>query len=291
MNKISLVILCSFVIISFNLRGQGAISEMAAIRASYSNVPDRKIDGLTTEVGYDQWEAQAPFFYKKLDSWMFAAGLRYQTTGLDFSDKALLDEDRLHSIDLAFFISKKQSDTLDWIFLFNPNLAGDLKDTDSDAMNYMTILGAKWKASETFEWIFGAVYTTGLGDDLFVPAVGFSWEPSEKSNLLFAGPIIRYKYEISEPLSFILAGQFTGNRWNTQSTSYTGSKQERNFRLRSYRISAGIQWSLTENHGVFLNGGIDLARKVEIELLNGTELLDRDIKSTPSFEIGYSYQF
>ena len=66
---------------------------MAAIRASYSNVPDRKIDGLTTEVGYDQWEAQAPFFYKKLDSWMFAAGLRYQTTGLDFSDKALLDED------------------------------------------------------------------------------------------------------------------------------------------------------------------------------------------------------
>ena len=102
MNKISLVILCSFVFISFNLRGQGAISEMAAIRASYSNVPDRKIDGLTTEVGYDQWEAQAPFFTRSLIPGCLRQDWRYQTTGLDFSDKALLDEDRLHSIDLAF---------------------------------------------------------------------------------------------------------------------------------------------------------------------------------------------
>ena len=104
MNKISLVILCSFVIISFNLRGQCHFGN-----GGYSCIlfkcTDRKIDGLTTEVGYDQWEAQA-FFYKKLDSWMFAAGLRYQTTGLDFSDKALLDEDRLHSIDLAFYKQK-----------------------------------------------------------------------------------------------------------------------------------------------------------------------------------------
>ena len=130
-------------------------------------------------------------------------------------------------------------------------------------MNYMTILGAKWKASETFEWIFGAVYTTGLGDDLFVPAVGFSWEPQKNQNCYSPGQSSDINTKISEPLSFILAGQFTGNRWNTQSTSYTGSKQERNFRLRSYRISAGIQWNLTENHGVFLNGGIDLARKVE----------------------------
>ena len=288
--KILLLPLIAF-ICCLQLNGQGAMSEMAAIRATYSSVPDRKIDGLTTEIGYDQWEIQAPFFYKKLDSWTLAAGLRYQSTGLDFSDATLLNEDRLHSIDLAFFISKKQSDTLDWIFLFNPNLAGDLEDIDADAMNYMTIVGAKWKASETFEWIFGAVYTTGLGDDLFVPAIGFTWKPSENSSLLFAGPIIRYKYGISESLDLTLGCQFTGNRWNTQSNSYTGSKQERNFRLRSYRVSATLQWNLDKNHALFTSGGIDFARKSEIELLNGTELLDRDVKSAPSFEIGYAYRF
>lgn len=275
----------------YHLNGQGAMSEMAAIRASYSVVSDKKIDGLTTEIGLDQWEVQAPFFYKKIDSWMLAAGLRYQTTGLDFSDSSLLDEDRLHSIDLAFFIGKKQSETLDWIFLFNPSLAGDLEDIDSDAMNYMTIAGAKWKASETFEWIFGAVYTTGLGDDLFVPAIGFTWNPTDKSSLLFAGPIIRYKYSISDSLSLVLGGQFSGNRWNTQSTKYTGLKQERNLRIRSYRISASLQWNFIDNHSVFATGGVDFARKSEIELLDETKLLDRDIKTAPSFEVGYMYQF
>ncbi|MBT5716300.1 MAG: hypothetical protein HOI70_05255, partial [Opitutae bacterium] len=95
------LLLISIFVCYLQLNGQGAMSEMAAIRATYSAVPDRKIDGLSTEIGYDQWEIQAPFFFKKLDSWMLAAGLRYQCTGLDFSDATLLDEDRLHSIDLA----------------------------------------------------------------------------------------------------------------------------------------------------------------------------------------------
>jgi hypothetical protein len=276
---------------ALNLHGQGAMSEMAAIRASYSILPDRKLDGLNTEIGLDQWEIQAPFFYKKLDSWMIAGGLRYQSTGLDFSDTSLLDEDRLHSIGLALFLSKKQSDTLDWIFLFNPSLAGDLEDVDGDAMNYMTIAGAKWKTSETFEWIFGAVYTTGLGDDLFVPAIGFTWEASDRSSLLFAGPIIRYKYGFSDSLDLVLSGGFSGNRWNTQSTKYTGTKQERNFRLRSYRVSASLKWNMDEHHALFATGGIDFARIAEIELLNETELLDRDLKFAPSLELGYKYQF
>jgi len=287
----SKILFLAFALLRTHLLGQDALSDMVAVSASYSIVPDKKIDGLNTEVGLDQWEFQAPLFYKKIDSWMFAAGLRYQTTGLDFSDATILDENRLQSVDLAFFLSKKQSDTLDWIFLFNPNLAGDFEDIDGDAMNYMTIAAAKWKASESFEWIFGAVYTTGLGDDLFVPAIGFTWKPTEVSSLLFAGPIIRYKYEISDSLDLILGGQFKGNRWNTQSNQYTGTKQERNFRLRSYRISASMQWNLNKNHALYATGGIDFARSVEIELLNGTKLLDRDLKSAPSFELGYKYRF
>jgi opacity protein-like surface antigen len=135
------------------------------------------------------------------------------------------------------------------------------------------------------------VYTTGLGDDLFVPAVGFTWEPSDRSSLLFAGPIIRYKYGFSDSLDLVLSGGFSGNRWNTQSTKYTGTKQERNFRLRSYRVSASLKWNMDEHHALFATGGIDFARIAEIELLNETELLDRDLKSAPSLELGYKYQF
>ena len=100
------VLLFSIFFQSLQLFGQGAMSEMAAIKASYSSVPNKTIEGSNNEIGFDQWEIRAPIFYKKLDSWMLAAGLRYQSTGLDFSDANLLDEDRLHSLDLAFFISK-----------------------------------------------------------------------------------------------------------------------------------------------------------------------------------------
>ena len=285
------ILFLSIALISIPIYGQDALSDMASIRASYSILPDKKIDGLRTEVGYDQWELRAPLFYKKLDSWMLAAGIRYQLTDLDFSDSMLLDEDQLHSIDLALFLSKKQSDNLDWIFLFNPSLAGDLEEVDSDAMNYMTIAGAKWKASETFEWIFGGVYTTGLGDDLFVPAIGFTWNPSKETSFMFAGPIIRYKYQFTDSFTLMLGGQFAGNRWNTQSTKYTGSKQERNLRLRSYRVSASLQWNLDKNHVLFATGGIDFARNAEIELINETKILDQDVKSTPSYELGYMYRF
>ena len=60
-----------------------------------------------------------------------------------------------------------------------------------------------------------------------MPAVGLIWEPSDRSNVVFAGPIIRYNYEISDSLELNLGGQFVGNRWNTEAI-YGGNLEERN---------------------------------------------------------------
>ena len=194
----------------------------------------------------------------------------------------------LTALDLAFFLSKKSSDTLDWLFLFNPTLAGDYENTDKDAFNYLTIAGAKWKQSENLQWIFGAVYTTGIGDDLFVPAIGLIWEPSDRSSFVFAGPIIRYSYQLSDSLALKLGGQFVGNRWNTEAT-YGGSLEERNVRYRSYRVSANLQWSFDDHHSVFAGAGYDFAGEFEIE--SPSLNTDRDVENGGVFEIGYQYQF
>mgnify|MGYP004038883815 CR=1 FL=1 len=37
--------------------------------------------------------------------------------------------------------------------------------------------------------------------------------------------------------------------------------------------------------------GIDLGREVEIELSDETKIMDREVKSTASFEFGYLYRF
>ena len=284
--KFVAISLCSvFLTFSF-ASGQDFISDAAAIRFSYSNTPDREIEGTNTEVGLSQWAAMSPIFFHKGESWSFGAGFRYESTNLDFSDTSAFDENHLHSIDLPLFFSKTQSDTLDWMFLFNPTLAGDYEQVDGDSLNYLAIGGARWKRSETFEWFFGAVYTTGFDDDLFLPAIGFHWKPSEKSDFFFAGPIVRYRYSLSDSFDLILGGNLTGNRWNTEA-----GYGERDFRLRSYRLSLALQWNLAEKHAVFAGIGTEFAREVEIKNANGTTLLERDLDAAPNFEIGYRFRF
>ena len=279
-----LLLIMSYMVV----KAQEGMSDLAAVRLAYESSSDREIKGTTDEIGYDQWEIRTPVFFKESGDWKFATGVRYQSTNLDFTDSTVLDENRLHSLDLAFFLSKKSSETLDWLFLFNPTLAGDYENTDNDAFNYLTIAGAKWKQSENLQWIFGAVYTTGIGDDLFVPAIGLIWEPSDRSSFVFAGPIIRYSYQLSDSLALKMGGQFVGNRWNTEAI-YGGSLEERNVRYRSYRVSANLQWSFDDHHSVFTGGGYDFAGEFEIEApsLN----TDRDVENGGVFEIGYQYQF
>ena len=84
-----------------------------------------KNKGTGTEVGYDQWEIRTPVFFKEAGDWKFAAGVRYQSMDLDFTDPTVLDEDRLHSLDLAFFLSKKV--VIPWTgYSFQPNPCGGL---------------------------------------------------------------------------------------------------------------------------------------------------------------------
>ena len=108
------------------------------------------------------------------------------------------------------------------------------------------------------------------------------------ANVVFAGPIIRYNYEISDSLELNLGGQFVGNRWNTEAI-YGGNLEERNFRYRSYRINANIQWNFDENHSVFVGGGYDFAGEVEIESASLNS--DRDVDNGGFFEAGYQYRF
>jgi hypothetical protein len=284
--KITAFCLSSLILTFSFAAGQDFISDTAAIRLSYSNTPDRKIDGTTTEVGLDQWAIMSPIFFHKAESWAFGAGFRYESTNLDFSDATVFDEDQLHSIDLPLFFSKTQSDTLDWIFLFNPSLSGDYEHVNGDAFNYLAIGGARWKRSETFEWFFGAVYTTGFDDDLFLPAIGFKWAPSENSDLFFAGPYIRYRYSLNDSFDLILGGQMSGDRWNTEA-----SYGERDLRLRSYRLSLTGQWNIADKHAVFASVGADLGREAEIKDASGVTLLERDIDEAPTFEIGYRFRF
>lgn len=288
MKKFSLLLIPASIWLNPLAQAEDGMSELASVRFSYEDNADRRIEGLTTEIDYQQWEIRTPLFFQESGDWKFAGGIRYQSTDLKVTDPTLLNENQLHALDLAFFLSKRKNESLDWFLLFNPTLAGDYENTDGDAFNYLTIAGARWKQSERLQWIFGAVYTTGIGDDLFAPAIGFIWEPSDRSNFVFAGPIIRYRYELSDSLDLNLGGQFVGNRWNTEA-AYAGSLEERNFRYRSYRLFGNLQWNLNQSHSVFAGAGYDFAGEVEIE--SPSLRLERDVEDGGIFEVGYQYRF
>ena len=286
MKKIALIF--TLIVSHLVLTAQDFISDSAAIKISYGSSPDRKVEGTNVEIGGSQWELMTPLYYHDGGDWSFGAGLRYQSTNIDISDSSFLMEDHLQSLELALFLSKDYSDTLKGIALFVPGMAGDFDATGSDAMNYMALAGVRWQKSETFQWIFGAFYSTGFDDDMFLPAIGFMWEPSDQMDLVFAGPIIRYRYSLSDSVDWILGGQFSGNRWKTEG-QYTGGNDPE-FAMTAYRLYTTLQWNPSEKHGVFASIGAELGREVALKYTNGVES-DQDLKSAPSFEIGYRFRF
>jgi hypothetical protein len=290
MIKPTLIALC--LLPTFFLQAQDFMSDSAAIKVSYGYSPDRKVDGTNVEIGGSQWELMTPLYYHDGGDWSLGAGLRYQSTDIDISDATFLKEDHLQSLELALFLSKDYSDSLKGIALFVPGMSGDFETTGGDAMNYMAMAGVRWKKSETFQWIFGAFYSTGFDDDIFLPAVGFMWQPSDKADLVFAGPIIRYRYSLSESFDWIAGGQFSGNRWLTEADYNDGAGVvEKEFSMQAYRLYTTIQWNPTEKHGVFATLGAELGREVELKNAAGTTLAERDLKSAPSFEVGYRFRF
>ena len=290
MIKPTLIALC--LLPTFFLQAQDFMSDSAAIKVSYGYSPDRKVDGTNVEIGGSQLELMTPLYYHDGGDWSLGAGLRYQSTDIDISDVTFLKEDHLQSLELALFLSKDYSDSLKGIALFVPGMSGDFETTGGDAMNYMAMAGVRWKKSETFQWIFGAFYSTGFDDDIFLPAVGFMWEPSDKADLVFAGPIIRYRYSLTESFDWIAGGQFSGNRWLTEADYNDGAGVvEKEFSMQAYRLYTTIQWNPTEKHGVFATLGAELGREVELKNAAGTTLAERDLKSAPSFEVGYRFRF
>ena len=60
--------------------------------------------------------------------------------------------------------------------------------------------------------------------------------------------------------------------------------------MTAYRLYTTLQWNPYEKHGIFVSAGAELGREVSLQYTNGLEL-DRDLKSAPSFEIGYRFRF
>lgn len=284
-NIFALFLLVSSVL-SFALQAQDFKKEMKAIRTNLSITPNRNIEGTNVELGITQWGIMSPLYYHKADKWAWGAGFRYELSDVDFSNTSLLNESTLHAIDLPVFAAYDQSDNLQWIFLFNPTLSGDFDHVSADGMNYMTMAGARYKRSESFQWIFGAFYSTGFNDNTFLPGIGFSWEPNDRSDFLFAGPIVRYRYSVTDSLDFVLDGKYSSNDWNT----YNGGV-ERDLTLRSYQLSASLQWNFSEKQAVYGGVGVELAREIEIKNDAGGILNDKDLKSAPLFELGYRFRF
>ena len=284
--KISLLFFLSFFSSGLLLQAQDFKTEMKAIRSTYSHTPDRKIEGTNVEVGLNQWGIMSPLYFHKGEKWAWGAGFRYELSKIDISDSNLLNETSLHSIDLPIFAALDQSEKLQWIFLFNPTISGDYDHISGDAMSYMTMAGGRYKVSETFQWIFGAFYSTGFNDNTFLPGIGFSWEPSENSDFLFAGPFIRYRYSFTDTVDFVIDGKYSSNDWNTYNLG-----TESDLTISSYQLTASLQWNYSEKQAVYGGIGMDVGREIEIKNDVGTVLYEKDIKSAPIFELGYRFRF
>ena len=96
----------------------------------------------------------------------------------------------------------------------------------------------------------------------------------------------RYRYSFTDSIDFILDGKYSNNDWNTYNAG-----TERDLSLKTYQLTASVQWNFNENNAAYGGVGIEVAREIEIKNDIGTVLHKKDIKNAPLFEVGYRYSF
>ena len=290
MNKSKTILLTINLALPCFLSSQSFMSDSRGIKASFNYVSDEKDKGSVTEVGMSQWSANIPAFYFSNDKWSLGGGLGYEMTELRFSDTSLINEDSLHSLNIPLFLQYARSDKLQYLAMLNPNIAGDYESISSDSLFYSVLVGARYNQSEKLKWLLGAFYSNGFDDDFLVPAIGFQWKIGDRSELVVGGPIIRYSHNVSKSFDLLLEGRFASNRWNT-TAKYTGMPEDRDLRIRAYRLTGSIQWNFTERQSAFISIGRDFAREIEIQNKSDQAIYSRNMNEACVTEIGYRLNF
>lgn len=169
-------------------------------------------------------------------------------------------------------------------------ISGDNK-AESIVLPLGTILTTKYY-TDSFNAIYGALYTYSFGEGLLLPILGFTWKTSADSRLLFILPVkISYELTMSKKNKLDIFLEAKGTRSVIKNNnSFSGASENLKYRYHEVNLATRYSVELDPESTMFFEAGFKANRQVNL-LNSNQELYNKEIKSDPYIGVGFKVGF
>ncbi|MBC8453557.1 hypothetical protein H8D64_00710 [PVC group bacterium] len=170
-----------------------------------------------------------------------------------------------------------------WLFWGNvsPGLASDLDNINSDDYNTTAAGIGMYQWTPNLAFVLGFAYDREFGDDKLYPLGGVRWLIGDEWEINAILPTLRIGYSPTKKLFFNVHLHAAGDKWHMRDEN----KNEYDVKVETYRIGAGIQYSLSKNIWLNFATGIDVERNYEIRNKD-TRIIDDNAEDATFVRIG-----
>lgn len=209
-------------------------------------------------------EANVPVLTR--DGFRLTAGVQYRWNRLEFSSgvpeplgSRSLD---LHRVDIPINGWADLNDRWKLWVRLQPGFYSDFESVGSDdfILTSLALLSYEW--NDWMKVAFGGFYSKDLGEEKFLPALGFIIEPDPQWYLALTFPRVELAYAPTP--DWLLTGRAVlgGAGWNI--TNPNGG-EDIDLNYRSIRAGIGIDHRISDPWWAYLDAGVQVGQEIEIE--------------------------
>ena len=195
-----------------------------------------------------------------------------------------------NDVKLSPDLSYKWSDELTFRTAFSAEYSGADSARFSDSISFGGYVMGNYKVSDPLTVGFGFAITERLArSSRYLPIIGVDWQISENWHLSnLSGPNIRLSYLWNSSLTLFAQGEYEYRDIRLKDSASIPSGV---VRYRSFPLSLGLAWKISEQLTADLFGGAAIAQQFDFARQDGGSLRKSDEKTAPFGALAMHYRF
>ncbi len=201
------------------------------------------------------------------------AGIRYRWNELKLDGFEPIGGDlNLHRLQLAtnFWITGRDERRTFWLRA-EPGIHSDFETITSDDFTFTALALCSHQWREDWKVIFGGYFSTDLGRELLLPALGLIWEPNSRWVVSLTAPRVAVTHAPADGWLLRAFAYPGGARWNVE-VPETG--ENLNLEYQAIRLGSSLERNLAGPLWFYVEGGYQLAQEIGFEDRRDVELDD-----------------
>lgn len=204
---------------------------------SILHLPLSDLQNIPADAGITDYRLKATRTIKIDHRLKVSVGGGYGLKHIDASPSSALPQD-LHSLFVEVGANYQINDRAFASLRLTPGFYSDFKDPGTDDLRMPILALGGYSFDNGFSVVGGFIYRFGYHSDAFIPALGFSYQPSQYWKIDLVAPRPAVTYFASQQIQLFVAGDFASDEYELKETSL-GAKA---IKYRDYKAMAGLNY-------------------------------------------------